>query len=104
LALAFSGFSLWETSLKQAELTVYATGVVTYERDLTADDYIRPSGGFEVFAVPITKNSVTTRPLVRIHLSASEGERSHSEHHTGGMCQLLTHVARQALCGERLSV
>jgi hypothetical protein len=54
LALVFSGFSLWETSLKQAELTVYATGVVTYERDLTADDYIRPSGGFEVFAVPIT--------------------------------------------------
>jgi hypothetical protein len=54
LALVFSGFSLWETSLKQAELTVYATGVVTYERDWTADDYIRPSSGFEVFAVPIT--------------------------------------------------
>src|SRR5262252_2608929 len=54
VALLFSGFSLWETSLKQAELNVYVTGVVAYERDLTADEYILPAGGFEVFAVPIT--------------------------------------------------
>jgi hypothetical protein len=54
VALLFSGFSLWETSLKQAELNVYVTGVVAYERDLSADDYILPAGGFEVFAVPIT--------------------------------------------------
>jgi hypothetical protein len=54
VALLFSGFSLWETSLKQADLSVYATGVVTYERDTTADDYIMPTGGFEVFALPIT--------------------------------------------------
>src|SRR5499427_3010785 len=54
VALLFSGFSLWETSLKQAELNVYVTGVVGYERDLSADDYILPAGGFEVFSVPIT--------------------------------------------------
>ena len=54
IALLFSAFSLWETSLKQADLNVYATGVVTYERDTTADDYIMPTGGFEVFAIPIT--------------------------------------------------
>jgi hypothetical protein len=54
VALLFSGFSLWETSLKQADLNVYVTGVIAYERDLTADDYILPAGGFEVFAVPIT--------------------------------------------------
>ena len=53
-ALCFSGFSLWETSLKQADLSVYVTGVVTYERDRAADDSIMPSGGFEVLAVPIT--------------------------------------------------
>jgi len=53
-ALLFSGFSLWETSLKQADLSVYVTGVVAYERDLTADESIQPAGGFEVFAVPIT--------------------------------------------------
>ncbi len=54
VALLFSAYSLWETSLKQADLNVYVTGVVAYERDLTADDYILPAGGFEVFAVPIT--------------------------------------------------
>ena len=56
-ALVFSGFSLWETALKQAELTVYVTGDVTYERDVAADEfreYVRPAGGFEVFAVPVT--------------------------------------------------
>src|SRR5215831_260835 len=53
-ALVFSGFSLWESTLKQADLSVYVTGVVAYERDLTADESIQPVGGFEVFAVPIT--------------------------------------------------
>jgi hypothetical protein len=53
-ALVFSGFSLWESTLKQAELSVYVTGVVAYERDLTADEYILPAGGFEVLAMPIT--------------------------------------------------
>jgi len=54
LALTFSGFSLWETSLKQADLGVYVTGVVSYVRDTTADEYIEPPGGFEVLAVPVT--------------------------------------------------
>lgn len=54
VALLFSAYSLWETSLKQADLSVYATGVITYERDQTADEYIMPAGGFEVFALPIT--------------------------------------------------
>ena len=53
-ALIFSGFSLWESTLKQAELSVYVTGVVAYERDLTADEHILPAGGFEVLAVPVT--------------------------------------------------
>jgi hypothetical protein len=54
MALVFSGFSLWETSLKQADLAPYVTGVVTYERDRTAALSIQPDGGFEVLAVPIT--------------------------------------------------
>ena len=53
IALVFSAYSLWETSLKQAKLDVYVTGVVTYTRDAT-DDYLAPAGGFEVFAVPVT--------------------------------------------------
>jgi hypothetical protein len=54
IAVAFSAYSLWETSLKAADLSVYATGAVTYERDQSADEYIMPAGGFEVFALPIT--------------------------------------------------
>ncbi|MBO0754016.1 MAG: hypothetical protein J2P53_17990, partial [Bradyrhizobiaceae bacterium] len=54
IALVFSGFSLWETSLKQADLSVYVTGIATYERDVSAAEYIAPAGGFEVFAVPVT--------------------------------------------------
>jgi hypothetical protein len=54
IALVFSGYSLWETSLKQADLGVYVTGVVSYLRDTTEDEYIQPSGGFEVLAVPLT--------------------------------------------------
>jgi hypothetical protein len=54
VALVFSAFSLWETSLKQADLSVFATGVVTYERDQSDDIRTQPSGGFEVLAVPIT--------------------------------------------------
>jgi hypothetical protein len=54
VALLFSAYSLWETSLKRADLTPYVTGVVTYERDRTAALSIQPDGGFEVLAVPIT--------------------------------------------------
>jgi hypothetical protein len=54
IAVVFSAYSLWETSLKQADLSVYATGVISYERDGSASAYIQPAGGFEVFAVPIT--------------------------------------------------
>jgi hypothetical protein len=53
IALVFSAYSLWETSLKQAKLEAYVTGVVTYTRDAT-DEYLAPAGGFEVFAVPVT--------------------------------------------------
>jgi hypothetical protein len=54
IALIFSAYSLWETSLKQADLSVYATGVITYGRDTSDDASIQPSGGFEVLAMPLT--------------------------------------------------
>jgi hypothetical protein len=54
LALTFSGFSLWETSLKQADLSVYVTGVVSYGRDASDSTDVMPAGGFEVLAVPVT--------------------------------------------------
>ena len=46
VALIFSGYSLWETSLKQPNLSFYVAPVIHYTRD-TAED-------LEVFAVPLT--------------------------------------------------
>jgi hypothetical protein len=54
IALAFSGYSLWETSLKQANLSVYVTGVVSYGRDGSDGIDVSPSGGFEVLVLPVT--------------------------------------------------
>jgi hypothetical protein len=54
VALVFSAYSLWETSLKRADLSVFIPGVVTYARDTTSSVAIQPSGGFEVLAVPVT--------------------------------------------------
>jgi hypothetical protein len=73
VALLFSAYSLWETSLKQADLNVYVTGVVTYERDLTAAKYITPAGGFEVLAVPVTiaNSGARDAPVLGLQLDAT---------------------------------
>jgi hypothetical protein len=54
VALIFSAYSLWETSLKQADVSVYVTGVVSYGRDTSDSTDVQPLGGFEVLAIPIT--------------------------------------------------
>ena len=54
IALVFSAYSLWETSLKKADLGVYLTGIVSYGRDASDGIDIQPSGGFEVLVVPVT--------------------------------------------------
>lgn len=46
LALIFSGISLYETVLKQAEIHLFVPNTVAYTRD--------PNGGFEVFVIPVT--------------------------------------------------
>jgi hypothetical protein len=73
VALLFSAYNLWETSLKQADLSVYASGVVTYERDISADEHIQPTGGFEVFAVPITiaNSGARDAPVLALQLDVS---------------------------------
>lgn len=45
-ALVVSGVSLWETVLRQPELTLYVGDMASYTRD--------PWGGYEVFVVPLT--------------------------------------------------
>jgi hypothetical protein len=54
VALLFSAYSLWETSLKQADLSVYVTGIISYGRDTSDNNDVLPVGGFEVLALPIT--------------------------------------------------
>ena len=75
IALVFSAYSLWETSLKQAKLDVYVTGVVTYTRDAT-DDYLAPAGGFEVFAVPVTiaNSGARDAAVLSLQLDAKNSE------------------------------
>jgi hypothetical protein len=54
IALLFSAYSLWETSLKQAELSLYVTDGVAYTRDPNNEDGAFQAGGYEVLAVPVT--------------------------------------------------
>lgn len=54
IALLFSAYSLWETSLKQADLTAYVTGAVTYTSDPFGSSDVQEAGGYEVLAVPVT--------------------------------------------------
>lgn len=46
VALLFSGYSMFETTLKQPALMVYVTDTISYTRD--------PYGSYEVLAVPVT--------------------------------------------------
>ena len=79
VALVFSAFSLWETSLKQAELSVHVPGVVTYARDTTASADIRPSGGFEVLALPVTIANGGARDAARGAKSRRQKPQDRSE-------------------------
>jgi hypothetical protein len=53
-ALLLSAYNLWESSLKQADLSVYVTDTVSYARDTTGGFDVRQAGGYEVLAVPLT--------------------------------------------------
>ena len=46
IALLFSGLSLYETVLKQAQIHIHVPDAIAYTRD--------PNGSYEVFAVPLT--------------------------------------------------
>lgn len=80
VALVFSAYSLWETSLKQAELNVYVTGKVSYGRDLSEDKSVRPPGGFEVLAVPVTiaNSGARDATVLSLEIEAKNPETSRS--------------------------
>ena len=46
IALLFSGLSLYETVLKQAQIHIHVPDAIAYTRD--------PNGSYEVFAIPLT--------------------------------------------------
>jgi hypothetical protein len=76
VALLFSAYSLWETSLKQAQLTTYVTDAVTYTRDHLNEDKASQAGGYEVLAVPVTIANGGARDgaVVSMRLDAKDPE------------------------------
>jgi hypothetical protein len=54
IALLFSGYSLWETSLKRSELKVFVAPVIRY-----ASPY--QNTNFEIFAIPVTISNAGAR-------------------------------------------
>ena len=71
LALTFSGYSLWESSLKHSELRVFVAPVIRY-----ASPY--QNSNFEAFAVPltITNEGARTGTIMSMGLEVSDGKRS----------------------------
>jgi hypothetical protein len=72
IALVFSAYSLWETSLKQADLTAYVTGAVTYTTDPFGGSDVQEAGGHEVLAVPVTiaNGGAREAAVLSLHLDA----------------------------------
>jgi hypothetical protein len=71
LALTFSGYSLWESSLKHSDLKVFVAPVIRY-----ASPY--QDGNFEVFAIPLTisNDGARTGTIMSMGLEVSDGKRS----------------------------
>lgn len=67
VALAFSGYSLWETSLKQADVRVFVPPVIQY-----ASPY--QNSNFEVIAVPVTltNEGARTATVLSMELAATD--------------------------------
>ena len=71
LAITFSGYSLWESSLKHSDLKVFVAPVIRY-----ASPY--QSSNFEVFAVPLTisNEGARTGTIMSLGLEVSDGKRA----------------------------
>lgn len=71
LALTFSGYSLWESSLKHSDLKVFVAPIARY-----ASPY--QNSNFEAFAVPltVTNEGARTGTIMSMGLEVSDGKRS----------------------------
>jgi hypothetical protein len=73
VAFSFSGYSLWETSLKSSELKVFVAPVIRY-----ASPY--QNTNFEVFAIPVTisNEGARTGTVMSMALEVFDGKRTKS--------------------------
>jgi hypothetical protein len=67
IALAFSGYSLWETSLKQADVQIFVPPVIQY-----ASPY--QNSNFEMIAVPVTltNEGARTATILSMQLAVTD--------------------------------
>ena len=74
VALAFSGYSLWDTSLKSADLRVFVPAVIQY-----AAPY--QNSNFEVFALPVTltNDGARTGTVLSMELAVSDPRTKQSK-------------------------
>lgn len=75
IALVFSGYSLWETSLKQADVQIFVPPVIQY-----ASPY--QNSNFEVIAVPVTltNEGARTATILSMQLAVTDPRTKQTKH------------------------
>ncbi len=75
VAVVFSGYSLWDTSLKSAELEVFVPRVIYYASPYT-------NTNFEMISVPvtITNEGAQTGTVLQMDLAVTDPRTKHTKH------------------------
>lgn len=75
IALVFSGYSLWETSLRQADVQIFVPPVIQY-----ASPY--QNSNFEVIAVPVTltNEGARTATILSMQLAVTDPRTQQTKH------------------------
>ena len=75
VALAFSGYSLWETSLKQADVQIFVPPVIQYSAPYQ-------NSNFEMIAVPVTMTNegARTATILSMQLSVTDPRTQQTKH------------------------
>jgi hypothetical protein len=79
VALLFSAYSLWETSLKRSELKVFVPPVIRYASPLQ-------NSNFEVFSIPVTITNEGARAgtVMSMDLAVSDPQNNVTKHFYSG--------------------
>ncbi len=75
LALVFSGYSLWETSLKQADVQIFVPPVIQYSAPYQ-------NSNFEMIAVPVTMTNegARTATILSMQLAVTDERTKQTKH------------------------